>query len=77
MIRSWSHQLLIIYILTIYIPYTKIGNCADFENICIELQIKLIYRKFYNSCHTRRIAILLLFKPMSKLAVMKINSAVS
>ena len=29
MIRSWSNQLLIIYILTIYVLYIKIGMCAD------------------------------------------------
>ena len=32
MIRSWSHQLLINYILTIYILYTKIGVLKDFAN---------------------------------------------
>ena len=29
-IRSWSDQLLINYILTIYVLYTKIGVCAYF-----------------------------------------------
>ena len=30
MIKSWSHQLLINYILTIYVLYTKIGVLSHF-----------------------------------------------
>ena len=30
MIKSWSHQLLINYILTIYVLYTKIGVLSRF-----------------------------------------------
>ena len=41
MIRSWSHQLLIIYILTLYVLYTKIGMMADFKNICYWLMLNV------------------------------------
>ena len=30
MVKSWSHQLLINYILTIYVLYTKIGVLSHF-----------------------------------------------
>ena len=33
MIRSWSHQLLIIYILTLYEKYAKIALRAIFESL--------------------------------------------
>ena len=35
MVKSWSHQLLIIYILTIYVLYTKIGVFANFETVLV------------------------------------------
>ena len=35
MIRSWSHQLLIIYILTIYQKLVKIGvRCKNADGLC-------------------------------------------
>ena len=35
MVKSWSHQLLIIYILTIYVLYTKIGVFANFKTVLV------------------------------------------
>ena len=39
MIKSWSHQLLINYILTIYVLYTKIGVFSHF--VC---DLKMAYK---------------------------------
>ena len=33
MVKSWSHQLLINYILTIYVLYTKIGVYAIYRGV--------------------------------------------
>ena len=55
MIRSWSHQLLIIYILTLYVLYTKIGVGDDmqdgtqlFDNKCVvdKIGVKTVERRF-------------------------------
>ena len=43
MVKSWSHQLLINYILTIYVLYTKIGVLSNFENSRFLLRKMLIY----------------------------------
>ena len=39
MIRSWSNQLLIIYILTLYVIYTKIGGCADLDFVWYSIDL--------------------------------------
>ena len=45
MVKSWSHQLLINYILTIYVLYAKIGMLNGFENGCFLLHKMLIYNR--------------------------------
>ena len=52
MIKSWSHQLLINYILTIYVLYTKIGVLSSFENSCFLSHKILIYNRV--AAHSRR-----------------------
>ena len=44
MIRSWSHQLLIIYILTIYVLYTKIGVLR--ERKTHRVLMRCVFRKY-------------------------------
>ena len=51
MVKSWSHQLLINYILTIYVLYIKIGVCAYFVKYLQRIGIQVIASKFESNVH--------------------------